>query len=208
MKRLHFGSLVIGAIIAICGAALLAAVQFDFNYHQPFSHYTGMDGEWYNANDNPCYIIVRGHDKVYIKDGKGKMYDAVFEGPWTIKDKGQKRTGTIQDGGRRLKWSDGGMWTRYPKGKTHVSGTWYRNKQPIDVKVFDNGYKFVADYKNGPTLRGHAGGSHSLVIPSKNVTGHINRDANTIFWSNGNVWTRTPGGTGGGPLRTPGPNSG
>ncbi len=208
MTRINIRSFVVGAILALSAVVFFAATQQETHTSSQFSHYTGMQGEWYNANDKPVYIIVKGHDHVILKDEKGKKYDAEFEGPWIIKVKGQNRTGRIHDGGRRLVWSDGGVWTRYPEGKTHISGTWYMGKQPVEVKVFDNGYQFRAQLKNGNTFKGHAGGAHSLVIPSKNLTGHINNDANTIFWSDGKIWTRTRSGGGSGPLTQPAPNGG
>jgi hypothetical protein len=208
MSHFHVKSFIVGVVIALGAAVFFAATQLGHRPPAPFNHYTGMEGEWYNMNDKPVYIIVKGNNDVILKDGDGKKFNAEFQGPWMIKVKGQKRTGTIQDGGRRLKWSDGGMWTRYPGGKTHISGTWYNGKQPIEVKVYDNGYHFMVTLKNGNTIKGHAGGAHSLVIPSKNITGHINNAANTVFWSDGKIWTRSPGGSGSGPLRSPAPGGG
>ncbi|MCI0454160.1 MAG: hypothetical protein L0Y68_04095 [Candidatus Dadabacteria bacterium] len=140
-----------------------------------------------------------------MDNGQGSTAVGYFTDPWNIEVPKWNVTGTIGQGGRRITWTNGTEWTRFPQSKTHISGRWYHGNKPTFIDVYDNGWRFSITNELGQTNNGTAQNPHTLYIPSLKVTGYINRDATKIEWTNGTTWTRHPahGGGGSGPLTAP-----
>ncbi len=164
-----------------------------------------IEGRWY-YNGQPCHIRVNGWDQVKLRNNEGRKATGTFQGPWTISVPEWNVNGSIQNGGNKIAWSNGTVWTRYPAEQTHISGRWYRGNRPCKIQVYDNGWGVTITNEDGDSYNGRAQGSNSIYIPAINVTGHVSYDAKTISWSNGTTWTRSPSGGGGrGPFTSHGP---
>ena len=160
----------------------------------------GISGTWYH-NNMQTQINVKDFTHVVLVNENGDKAVGRFVDPWQIKVPGWNVTGAIQNGGNQITWSNNTVWTRYPSGKTHISGRWYHGNSPTSIQVYDNGWKFSITNENGQTSNGYAKSSRELYIPSLGITGLVNDAATKIKWSNGTVWTRNPGGSG--PLSSP-----
>lgn len=160
----------------------------------------GISGIWYH-NNMQTHINVRDFTHVVLINESGDRAVGHFTNPWQIKVPGWNVVGSIQDGGTQISWSNNTTWTRYPSGKTHISGTWYHNNSRTSIQVYDNGWRFSITNERGQTSDGTARSSRELYIPSLGITGYVNNDATRIRWSNGTVWTRSPSGSG--PLSSP-----
>lgn len=160
----------------------------------------GISGIWYH-DSMQTHINVKDFTNVVLINENGDRAVGHFVNPWQIKVPGWNVVGNIQNGGTQISWSNNTTWTRYPSGKTHISGTWYHNSSPTSIQVYDNGWRFSITNESGQTSDGYAKSSRELYIPSLGITGHVNEDATRIRWSNGTVWTRNPGGSG--PLSSP-----
>lgn len=161
----------------------------------------GIGGTWYH-NDKPTHVNVNGYERVVFINEDGDKAVGHFVNPWKVNVPKWGVNGTIENGGRRIAWTNGTTWTRYPEKKTHVSGRWYHGDKPTYINVYDNGWKFSITNEFGETSDGTAQGPHTLYVPSLSIYGHVNRDATVIRWTNGPVWTRYPDGNGSGPLRS------
>lgn len=161
----------------------------------------GISGVWYHGSSQ-THINVKDSDHVVLINENGDKTVGHFTSPWKIKAPGWNVTGTIQDGGSTISWSNNTTWTRFPSGKTHISGTWYHGRKPTSIEVFDNGWKFRITNEYGQTSNGSAKSSRELYIPSLGITGYVSDDGSRITWSNDTTWTRTPKGSG--PLSSPG----
>lgn len=160
----------------------------------------GISGIWYH-NSMQTHINVKDFTNVVLINESGDRAVGHFVNPWQIKVPGWNVVGNIQNGGTQISWSNNTTWTRYPSGKTHISGTWYHNNSPTSIQVYDNGWRFSITNESGQTSDGYAKSSRELYIPSLGISGNVNNDATRIRWSNGTVWTRNPGGSG--PLSSP-----
>lgn len=160
----------------------------------------GISGIWYH-NNMQTHINVRDFTHVVLINESGDRAVGHFTNPWQIKVPSWNVVGSIQDGGTQISWSNNTTWTRYPSGKTHISGTWYHNNSRTSIQVYDNGWRFSITNERGQTSDGTARSSRELYIPSLGITGYVNNDATRIRWSNGTVWTRSPSGSG--PLSSP-----
>lgn len=160
----------------------------------------GISGIWYH-NSMQTHINVKDFTNVVLINESGDKAVGHFVNPWQIKVPGWNVVGNIQNGGTQISWSNNTTWTRYPSGKTHISGTWYHNNSPTSIQVYDNGWRFSITNESGQTSDGYAKSSRELYIPSLGISGNVNNDATRIRWSNGTVWTRNPGGSG--PLSSP-----
>jgi hypothetical protein len=160
----------------------------------------GIGGIWYH-NNMQTHINVRDFTHVVLINENGDRAVGHFIDPWQIKVPGWNVVGNIQNGGTQIAWSNNTSWTRYPSGKTHISGTWYHNNRPTSIQVYDNGWRFSITNENGQTSDGYAKSSRELYIPSLGISGYVNEDATKIRWTNGTVWTRNPHGSG--PLSSP-----
>lgn len=173
---------------------------FFFSPSLSYSQDYGISGVWYHDNMQ-THVNVRDFDHVVLINENGDRAVGHFVDPWRIKVPGWNVVGNIQDGGTRISWSNNTVWTRYPSGKTHISGTWYHDASPTSIQVYDNGWKFSITNEFGQTNDGYAKSSRELYVPSLGITGYVNNEATRIRWSNGTVWTRTPRGSG--PLSSP-----
>lgn len=160
----------------------------------------GISGIWYH-NSMQTHINVKDFTNVVLINESGDKAVGHFVNPWQIKVPGWNVVGNIQNGGTQISWSNNTTWTRYPSGKTHISGTWYHNNSPTSIQVYDNGWRFSITNESGQTSDGYAKSSRELYIPSLGISGNVNNDATRIRWSNGTVWTRSPSGSG--PLSSP-----
>ena len=183
----------------IMSSLLILSVLFltpRMSYSQDF----GISGVWYH-DSMQTNISVKDFTHVVLTNETGDKATGHFINPWQIKVPAWSVVGNIQNGGTQIAWSNNTTWTRFPSGKTHISGTWYHNNSPTSIQVYDNGWRFSITNENGQTSNGYAKSSRELYIQSLGITGIVNSDGTRIKWSNGTVWTRNPGGSG--PLSAP-----
>ena len=166
-----------------------------------FAQDYGISGTWYYG-DTPTHISVEYKNRIILNNGEGSRAIGYFTDPWHIQVPDWKVNGQITHNGRRISWSNGTTWTRFPDKQTHVSGRWYHDGKPTSIEVYDNGWRFTIINEQGQRSSGVAKSPTVLYIPSLHLTGYINQDATRIRWTNGTVWTRSRDGGGGqGPIR-------
>jgi len=107
----------IGFLMAILTISL-------FNAQESLAQNFGISGTWYH-NDKPTHVNVTGHDRVVFINEDGDKAVGHFVNPWKVNVPKWSVNGTIENGGRKIAWTNGTTWTRYPEKKTHVSGRWY-----------------------------------------------------------------------------------
>ena len=161
----------------------------------------GISGTWYYGN-MPTHIRVESKNRIMLDNGEGSDATGFFTDPWHIKVPAWKVDGQVTHNGRRISWSNGTTWTRFPDKQTHISGRWYHDGRPTSIEVYDNGWRFTIINEQGQRSDGKAQSPRVLYVPSLHLTGYVNQDATKIRWTNGTVWTRSPD-SGPGPLSSP-----
>ena len=110
--------------VALVASAALTALPW-----AKLSAAPSVTGRWY-FQGQPCHITVIGHDQIKLRNNEGRKAKGTFKGPWMISVPDWNVTGAIQDGGNKISWSNGTVWTRFPDQQTHISGKWFHGKRP------------------------------------------------------------------------------
>jgi len=157
---------------------------------------SALNGQWYHDGKPTSIRVDPDGRNLTIIDENGFRTSGVANSPYEFDVRGLK--GSVDHGGRRISWSNGGTWTREPhqggsdsgaaRGQQGISGRWYHDGKPTSVSVSPGGSVTITD-ENGITTSGHMMNA-SEFMTSALLRGSLSPDGRRISWSNGGTWTR------------------
>jgi len=157
---------------------------------------SALNGQWYHDGKPTSIRVDPDGRNLTIIDEHGFRTNGVANSPYEFDVRGLK--GSVDHGGRRISWSNGGTWTREPHqggsdsgaapGQQGISGRWYHDGKPTSVSVSHGGSVTITD-ENGITTSGHMMNA-SEFMTSALLRGSVSPDGRRISWSNGGTWTR------------------
>jgi hypothetical protein len=157
---------------------------------------SALNGQWYHDGKPTSIKVDPDGRHLTIVDENGFRTDGVANSPYEFDVRGLK--GSVDHGGRRISWSNGGTWTRDPNqggshsgaapGQQGISGRWYHDGKPTSVSVSPVGSVTITD-ENGITTSGHMMNASEFMMSSL-LRGSVSPDGRRISWSNGGTWTR------------------
>ena len=157
---------------------------------------SALNGQWYHDGKPTSIRVDPDGRHLTIIDENGFRTNGVANSPYEFDVRGLK--GSVDHGGRRISWSNGGTWTREPHqggsdsgaapGQHGISGRWYHDGKPTSVSVSPVGSVTITD-ENGITTSGHMMGTNEFMMSSL-LRGSVSPDGRRISWSNGGTWTR------------------
>jgi len=153
----------------------------------------GLSGQWYHDGRPTSIRVDPDGRNLTIIDENGFRTSGVANSPYEFDVRGLK--GSVDHGGRRISWSNGGTWTREPhQGGSDVgqgqgiNGRWFHDGKPTSVSVSPGGSVTITE-EVGITTTGHMVGDREFVMSSL-LRGSFSPDGRRISWSNGGEWTR------------------
>ena len=157
---------------------------------------SALNGQWYHDGKPTSIKVDPDGRHLTIIDENGFRTNGVANSPYEFDVRGLK--GSVDHGGRRISWSNGGTWTREPQqrgsnsgaapGQQGISGRWYHDGKPTSISVSPAGSVTITD-ENGITTSGHMMNA-SEFMTSGLLRGSVSPDGRRISWSNGGTWTR------------------
>jgi hypothetical protein len=157
---------------------------------------SALNGQWYHDGKPTSIRVDPDGRHLTIIDENGFRTNGVANSPYEFDVRGLK--GSVDHGGRRISWSNGGTWTREPHqagsnsgaapGQQGISDRWYHDGKPTSLSVGPGGSVTITD-ENGITTSGHMMNA-SEFMTSALLRGSISPDGRRISWSNGGTWTR------------------
>jgi hypothetical protein len=157
---------------------------------------SALNGQWYHDGKPTSIRVDPDGRHLTIIDENGFRTNGVANSPYEFDVRGLK--GSVDHGGRRISWSNGGTWTREPHqggsdssaapGQQGISGRWYHDGKPTSISVSAGGSITITD-ENGITTSGHMMNA-SEFMTSALLRGSVSPDGRRISWSNGGTWTR------------------
>ena len=157
---------------------------------------SALNGQWYHDGKPTSIKVDPDGRHLTIIDENGFRTNGVANSPYEFDVRGLK--GSVDHGGRRISWSNGGTWTREPHqggsnsgaapGQQGISGRWYHDGKPTSISVSPGGSITITD-ENGITTSGHMMNA-SEFMTSALLRGSVSPDGRRISWSNGGTWTR------------------
>jgi hypothetical protein len=176
---------------------------------------SALNGQWYHDGKPTSIRVDPDGRHLTIIDENGFRTDGVANSPYEFDVRGLK--GSVDHGGRRISWSNGGTWTREPhKGRSDVGqapgqgssvsgrynggsdvGQAPSQRQDISGRWYHDG-KPTSIRVSGQTvtITNEVGQSSSgsmsgnEIVISGGIRGHVGPRGQRISWSNGTEWTR------------------
>jgi hypothetical protein len=110
-------------------------------------------------------------------------------------------TGTLNQGGRQIQWSNGTFWARCPSGgggggggrALNLNGNWYPNgNRSQQCSIQQHRGNLTLQNENGQRATGSINGRFHLTTnwQGTTISGTVTRDGNRINWDNGTYWIR------------------
>jgi|SRR5215469_1661189 len=152
---------------------------------------SGLSGRWYHDGKPTSIDVAPDGRNVTVIDEVGRRTDGYVTSPREFYIPRDNLRGHLSHDGRRISWTNGGEWTREPRGSNSgqgLSGRWYHDGKPTSVSVSPGGSVTITD-ENGITTSGHMMNNNEFVMSSL-LRGSFSPDGRRISWSNGGTWTR------------------
>jgi hypothetical protein len=176
---------------------------------------SALNGQWYHDGKPTSIRVDPDGRHLTIIDENGFRTDGVANSPYEFDVRGLK--GSVDHGGRRISWSNGGTWTREPhKGRSDVgqapgqgssvsgrynggSDVGQAPSQGQDISgrwyhdgkptsISVSGQTVTITNEVGQSSSGSMSGNE--IVISGGIRGHVSHDGRRISWTNGTVWTR------------------
>ena len=177
---------------------------------------SALNGQWYHDGKPTSIRVDPDGRHLTIIDENGFRTDGVANSPYEFDVRGLK--GSVDHGGRRISWSNGGTWTREPHKDrsdvghapgqgSSVSGRYNGGSdvgqapsqgQDISGRWYHDGKptsvsmspggSVTITNEQGQTSSGHMMGGNIVIFGGP--TGSLSHNGRSISWNNGTTWTR------------------
>jgi len=153
----------------------------------------GLSGRWYHDGKPTSIDVAPDGRNLTVIDEVGRRTDGYVTSPGEFLIPRDNLRGRLSHDGRRISWTNGGEWTREPRGSNSgqgLSGRWYHDGRPTSIDVAPNGRNLTVIDEVGRRTSGYVTSPGEFTIPQDHLQGRLSHDGRRISWTNGGTWTR------------------
>lgn len=142
-----------------------------------------------SISDNGAFLTLT-NESGNTSTGQYQGQNAIVAPGW------QFVTGTLNQNGNQINWSNGTFWARCNSGGgggLNLTGTWYaQGNRAQSCSISQRGRGLQLSNESGDRASGQFTGRRQLTTnwDGNSIVGTVTPDGNRINWDNGTFWTR------------------